>query len=139
MTLEEFQYFSLLEEKRPRYDIPHSDECLDENVELVCAHERFAVAARQYQTNNSKLKKKIDDLEKEIKDLNERNTFWQTKTTKTHMDASADTIVFAKNDFEDEKSRYTEEEKNLAQNINYISSKAYTTIWDSGSHTSGHL
>ncbi|CAD7003314.1 unnamed protein product [Ceratitis capitata] len=52
-----------------------SDECLDENVELVCDH----VAARQYQTNNSKLRKKIEDLEKEIKDLNERNTFLQTK------------------------------------------------------------
>ncbi|XP_053955046.1 uncharacterized protein LOC128861153 [Anastrepha ludens] len=126
LTLEEFAKYSMLEETR---QVPKNKN-ICEDLEITSSSERFAQAARYYRSNEIKLKKRIQELEAENEKLLQKYKYLCTRAVLAEETSSSDAVTFARMIVSGQKNRYSEEEKTLAQNINYMSSKAYTFMRD---------
>ncbi|XP_053968523.1 uncharacterized protein LOC128869951 [Anastrepha ludens] len=126
LTLEEFEKYSILEENR---QASYSNQiCVD--LETTTTRERFAQSARYYQSNAVKLNKRIEELEKENNDLKNKYSELLKRAIIAEESCSSDALTFAKMIVSTKKGWYNEDEKALAQNLNYMSTKAYSFMRD---------
>ncbi|XP_036346417.1 uncharacterized protein LOC118755701, partial [Rhagoletis pomonella] len=132
LTLEEFALYSDLEDRKKRCE----KVFLDEKIEQVSirdppavSDEHFGKICRGYQQNETKLLKKIQDLESQLKVLKKKYSDLEKGAIFPAVDASEHAVQFAKM-ITNTRHSYAEEEKILAQNLNYMSSKAYNFMRD---------
>ncbi|XP_053956807.1 uncharacterized protein LOC128862288 [Anastrepha ludens] len=126
LTLEEFEKYSIIEENR---QASYSNQiCVD--LETTTTRERFAQSARYYQSNAVKLNKRIEELEKENNDLKNKYSELLKRAIIAEESCSSDALTFAKMIVSTKKGWYNEDEKALAQNLNYMSTKAYSFMRD---------
>ncbi|XP_017474319.1 PREDICTED: uncharacterized protein LOC108364945 [Rhagoletis zephyria] len=128
LTLEQFEQFSDLEVKRQRFDVRGTEGGLS-NEPGFCDHEPFARAARIYQGNARKQDIRIEELQNENVAFKQQIARLQTHAIIASPDCSDDALNFARMIVRSVSS-YTDTEKTLAQNINYMSTKAYNFMRD---------
>ncbi|XP_050340321.1 uncharacterized protein LOC126766613 [Bactrocera neohumeralis] len=124
ITLREFETYSILEQRRLELE-PQNDDvgyALD-------SRERFARSARYYQSNALKLNKKIKELEDIIKDLEKRYQDLSKCAIVADVNSSKDAVTFARM-IVAKRTIFSDDERALAQNINYMSNKSYNFMRD---------
>ncbi len=118
-----FEY-SILEEERLGLGTQNNDvgSALD-------SRERFARSARFYQSNALKLNKKIEELEGVIKQLETEYKELKDRAIVADETSSSDAVTFARM-IVTKRTFFSDNEKTLAQNINYMSTKSYSFMRD---------
>ncbi|XP_067634389.1 uncharacterized protein [Eurosta solidaginis] len=123
ITLQEFEKFSDLWAKRGH---GHSSELVGDDIDIFQHPELMAKVFQMYLKKDVQRYKRILELEKEVQDLK--------KVLETAIipseNASADAITFARMIVDTTFSYPNAESKTLAQNINYMSTKAYNFLRD---------
>ncbi|XP_049305987.1 uncharacterized protein LOC109580001 isoform X2 [Bactrocera dorsalis] len=124
ITLKEFEQYSILEESRLGLGPQNNDvgSALD-------SRERFARSARYYQSNALRLNKKIEELEGVIKDLEKKYEDLEQRAIVADVSSSSDAITFARM-IVTKHNVFSDNERTLAQNINYMSTKSYSFMRD---------
>ncbi len=124
ITLREFERYSILEDNRLGLGPQSNDEgcALD-------SRERFARSARYYQSNALKLNKKIEELEGVIRDLEIKYQDLRKSAIIADESSSSDAKTFARM-IVTKRTVFSDEERTLAQNINYMSNKSYSFMRD---------
>ena len=98
-------------------------KCKNSEEITVSGHKHYARVAKGYQRNALKQSKTIKELKRKIFQLTKKCQALEKNVIITG-DASTHAITFAKMIL-NKKNSYTEEEKVMALNINYMSTKAY--------------
>ncbi|XP_053959856.1 uncharacterized protein LOC128864285 [Anastrepha ludens] len=125
LDLEEFEQCSTLEEKS---QVSYRIEICRE-FESTSPTEGFAQST-PYHSNTAKLNKRIEELEKENNDLKNKYSDLLKRAIIAGESCSSDALTFAEMIVSTEKDWYNEDEKALAQQLNYISPKAYSFMRD---------
>ncbi|XP_049316664.1 uncharacterized protein LOC125779375 [Bactrocera dorsalis] len=120
ISFEEFEKYSRLHEIEMKCDE-------EENIS-VCDHEHYARVARRFQNNALKQAKKIKELKRRIFLLTRKCQALKKNIIVTGG-ANDHAITFAKMIVKN-KNSYSEKEKAMALNINYMSTRAYNFMRD---------
>ncbi|XP_069969240.1 DNA transposase THAP9 isoform X1 [Bactrocera oleae] len=115
ISLQEFERYSRLHEIEMK--------CKNSEEITVSGHKHYARVAKGYQRNALKQSRTIQELKRKIFRLTKKCQALEKNVIITG-DASVHAIIFAKMILS-KKNSYTEEEKVMALNINYMSTKAY--------------